>query len=575
MANESQLTLLQNTLGYHFIDTGHLKKALTAADRDREHPDEHRDGNRGLALIGDTLIQCTIFDKALTEGASRGVANEALKAISKEHRAKRATALGIDTCITYSSRQQGLPSVRVLSLAVSAIVGAVFYDSEKDFKIARQVVEKLCIDSLTHNADVTGGQNYDLNNFCLLEDGNVNENDGYSMGQNTGTENMQGFVLGTMGTTECPESLLEDEFLNSTVQGTDDNLSLEGNAFTLLHHQEGEGLERDDVTHSQIELWAQLTASPARNLNMEDQRAPGSGQTSEHNGNEVSVDDSSSFGQIEQLNLTLPAPHRTDTVAPANLIIERTERSVRSDAHERPNRKRLRYAVLKSSQRKESLLDEYVDLEKRRCQNSGMPCPDSTFNRAIGPKPSMCEYETELKTMFFAIASPESLVQLQDAIHAYWRAAAGNSLKVGARLSNEERIELIEQLGGDLAHIGLIRRCHIYQLFVDNRKVDRTTDGFVNTTTQNIWTAARREAGNPSHQADAAISTAYIKTIYPSLQKGDPEYHRKYRSLSKLRRLGQTLDLFVEKFGYGVIGLLPLGTSAVAAGPVLEVSDKL
>ena len=55
MASEAELSRLQDVLEYSFKDIALLKQALTAADRNREHPDVHHDGNRGLALSENTL----------------------------------------------------------------------------------------------------------------------------------------------------------------------------------------------------------------------------------------------------------------------------------------------------------------------------------------------------------------------------------------------------------------------------------------------------------------------------------------------------------------------------------------
>jgi len=45
--------------------------------------------------------------------------------------------------------------------------------------------------------------------------------------------------------------------------------------------------------------------------------------------------------------------------------------------------------------------------------------------------------------------------------------------------------------------------------------------------------------------------------------------------VSKVRRLGQQLDLLVEKFRYGILGLLPLAVDVLAAESMLNISDDL
>ena len=65
------------------------------------------------------------------------------RSATRTHRATRAKALGIDVCITSSPRQNGVLTQGVLSLAFSAIIGAVWIDSEKNLQILRRVVEDL------------------------------------------------------------------------------------------------------------------------------------------------------------------------------------------------------------------------------------------------------------------------------------------------------------------------------------------------------------------------------------------------------------------------------------------------
>jgi hypothetical protein len=71
-----------------------------------------------------------------------GIANDALKcAIMKENHEKRAKFFKIDSHIKLSPRQKGQPSTRTLSLAVCAIFGACFWDSN-DISAVRGVVER-------------------------------------------------------------------------------------------------------------------------------------------------------------------------------------------------------------------------------------------------------------------------------------------------------------------------------------------------------------------------------------------------------------------------------------------------
>jgi dsRNA-specific ribonuclease len=66
------------------------------------------------------------------------------RAGSRKHRATVAETLGISRYIKCSPRQgYQQPSTTVLSLAVSAIVGASWLDSEKNIAIVSKVIERM------------------------------------------------------------------------------------------------------------------------------------------------------------------------------------------------------------------------------------------------------------------------------------------------------------------------------------------------------------------------------------------------------------------------------------------------
>ena len=66
------------------------------------------------------------------------------KSSSKKYRAAVAKALEIDSCIKHNPRQDGQPpSTTVLSLALSAIVGAFWVDSGKDFGGLEKIIDAM------------------------------------------------------------------------------------------------------------------------------------------------------------------------------------------------------------------------------------------------------------------------------------------------------------------------------------------------------------------------------------------------------------------------------------------------
>jgi hypothetical protein len=85
-----------------------------------------------------------------------------------------------------------------------------------------------------------------------------------------------------------------------------------------------------------------------------------------------------------------------------------------------------------------------------------------------------------LKTLYFAIGSPESLVALQEILKARQTAFVDKGPSGDCKLSLADRVRVIKGIGPNIAYLVLRRRCHIYQLFLDCSKDSRrTSDGFV------------------------------------------------------------------------------------------------
>ena len=103
----------------------------------------------------------------------------------------------------------------------------------------------------------------------------------------------------------------------------------------------------------------------------------------------------------------------------------------------------------------------------------------------------------------------------------------------------------------------------------------KTSDGFVNSTWQSISTNSAPRMGNPQNLDDSQLSKNILKTLHPALIPGTLEYKKKLRSMGNIRKLGERFEILVERFGYGIIGLLPLPVDDLAADPIFNASDSL
>lgn len=224
-------------------------------------------------------------------------------------------------------------------------------------------------------------------------------------------------------------------------------------------------------------------------------------------------------------------------------------------------------------------LDEYVMLERERCQSIGLTFSEPGFDLVITQASNMSkgnQFFTKLKTLYFAIGSPESLATLQEILVVRRRSFAGKQPRGDSDLSLVERIKIIEDTNPWISYHTFQRRCHIYQLLLDSRVGSyKTSDGFVNDTTQSVSTKTSPQIGNPINLEDSRISRKMMSELYPRLKPHTQEYTKKKRFVGSLRKLGERFDLLVEKFGYGIMGMLPLPGDDLAGEPALNVSDNL
>ncbi|PQE27956.1 hypothetical protein CJF30_00009160 [Rutstroemia sp. NJR-2017a BBW] len=91
---------------------------------------------------------------------------------------------------------------------------------------------------------------------------------------------------------------------------------------------------------------------------------------------------------------------------------------------------------------------------------------------------------------------------------------------------------------------------------------------------QIVSSEARRKPGNHGRIDDAEVSRAIMKALYPDLEPDSLGYKQAYSVVSKLRKLGQRLNILTAKFGHGIPGLLPLATDILADSD-LNISDRL
>ncbi|KAJ5705392.1 hypothetical protein N7536_001081 [Penicillium majusculum] len=200
--------------------------------------------------------------------------------------------------------------------------------------------------------------------------------------------------------------------------------------------------------------------------------------------------------------------------------------------------------------------------ETEKCRQSGSPPPQDTFFRK--------EIELRLQamvnnskasingliTILVQVANASSIVSLQEALRSS-RVTAGKSQSewYARDLAGGSRLQVIEDLQGNIRHSNILELHHTVCLY-------RSCGGSVQCPPTDIIVVTAKQLrpqpkkkGNPVKNKEAEITDAMMKRIFPCPRDLEQNAHKR-RKVSGLRKLGQRLQLLIDHFGYGIIGLL-------------------
>lgn len=157
---------LEAILQYEFRDPSILEEALLAdgAEPAISPTDANKHGNKRLALIGDALLRLVLVDDSIIGGGSTGM----LVAYMDDNLANRPLAdsdnicaaeasntalhkdqkeLGLSRFVKTAPAQQGQVYRVTGASTIEALIGAVWVDSQHDYKRVHHVVHNLDIGS--------------------------------------------------------------------------------------------------------------------------------------------------------------------------------------------------------------------------------------------------------------------------------------------------------------------------------------------------------------------------------------------------------------------------------------------
>ena len=230
-------------------------------------------------------------------------------------------------------------------------------------------------------------------------------------------------------------------------------------------------------------------------------------------------------------------------------------------------------------ERETARLEPYISQHRRKCEKMGLPCPgDYVYSAETKIRLASLGLESHvnvLRVLSLTIGSCESLVDLKEILRAY-RDPSSGSLETAGDFSNAKRLDTIRSLSGDAAFFNLLKKCHIHRLFTDNKDpLCDPTDNFIISTAKSVTTRPRGETGNPRNSAEAKITKAIMREVYPGLHSNSTDYQPKYREVTELRRTGRRLDMLISRFGLGILGLLPLAQHDSISGLAFKIADGM
>ncbi|KAF7935381.1 uncharacterized protein EAE97_008288 [Botrytis byssoidea] len=536
MTDEDFLTWLQNSIDYMFRKYDLLQSALITpgftGDKvgDREEKKEY-EGNRTLAHIGDSIVPLVIRHKLLLiDGVSRAVASDKSTSItSKKHQEERANLLGIAAHLKLNKRLNGKASSNTLRRVLCSIIGAVWLDCGQNFTIITNVVHRLLIDPLIYDETTTRGFSEGAADIVpgFFDDCIYSYENQSTCSANDSLEMLRCDPIGDHNDLQM---FLDDNFLDTI-------FSPEVTNFDHQQQDASTPKETEQVTSLDTAYLLDPTFIPV-----------------------------------------LPSGSVHSPNSSQSMAISEAE-----NASTAPIRRRKRKSCMNSANSRVSISDylsEYMRIEKERCHNLGFSFTHNDFDMAMkiaspGLKLDDIIFD-QLKMLYFAIGSGESLVSLRSLLEIRRRPMARQQCKEAYSLTIVERMKQVEHLNTKIAYNIFERRYHIYHLYNDSRSFhNKTSDGFVNTTSQSILINSASRMGNPLNLDESQVTKKMLHLLHPDLDHGSTEYQKKLRSISKIRKLGERFEILVRKFGYGIIGLLPLPVDDLTTESAVCTSDSL
>ncbi|KAB8224410.1 hypothetical protein BDV33DRAFT_188076 [Aspergillus novoparasiticus] len=212
-------------------------------------------------------------------------------------------------------------------------------------------------------------------------------------------------------------------------------------------------------------------------------------------------------------------------------------------------------------------LGQYLAEERERCSAHRLSPPEETFFpehiekriRALGKK----NVDTLLMLQVMT-GSSYAIATLRDFVCSYQTEEDFRHWQVGPTVSPQMRFNIINKLDSKIALYVLLRRYHILHFYVECVPANNPNDF-----------QRKSKAGNPGYNAKSEVTLLMIREIYPDIDSSSLEYKSKYRAVSKLQTLGRRYLSLADRFGKGVLGLLPPSNLTNSDNMIISLPDSV
>ncbi|KAE8342086.1 hypothetical protein BDV24DRAFT_150868 [Aspergillus arachidicola] len=180
----------------------------------------------------------------------------------------------------------------------------------------------------------------------------------------------------------------------------------------------------------------------------------------------------------------------------------------------------------------------FLEEETMKCQAKSLRTPREWYFSAeveIGiQKAGLKQYDDLLKRLILASGSSLSVLVLKEAMQT-WRSRTDQlHLQISTHSSKADTYTNICRINQTITGLNLFRRYHISYLFK---------------------------------------TCAMMKQVLPGLEPGSPDYEKGYKDVGNLRLLARRFHILQERFGNGILALIPYPQHSHHPG--LELSDNM